>query len=26
VQEEKFRRHLPVIFRQGAVTIYGVVR
>ncbi len=26
VREDKFRRHLPVLFRQGAVTIYGVVR
>jgi uncharacterized membrane protein len=26
VQEDKFRRHLPVLFRQGGVTIYGVVR
>ncbi len=26
VQEAKFRNHLPVIFRQGAVTIYEVVR
>jgi uncharacterized membrane protein len=24
VQEAKFRQHLPVIFRQGAVTIYEV--
>ncbi len=26
VQEDKFSRHLPVVFRQGAVTIYEVVR
>ncbi len=26
VREDKFQRHLPVIFRQGAVTIYGIVR
>ncbi len=24
VREDKFQRHLPVIFRQGAVTIYAV--